>query len=168
MKTYQATITCNNSAYIETVLVIAEDKNQANMILCLYANRKVEYKRPLKEIKIHMESPHVIPNVGFGQEKPKQNSEALKENDIRDYIIDEVSTSVGNDYFFARKKRLVFEDWMPEIEKAFIKYSRECVKARIEEVLPSENDIKNANDNSYELFIAGVNWTINHINNKLK
>ena len=66
MKIFQATIVSGNSCYVETVLVIAEDKEKAHDKLCEHEKRKVQYTRRLEEIKIDMTKPNVIGFVGWG------------------------------------------------------------------------------------------------------
>jgi len=67
MKLYQATIECSNSCYIETLLIIAENEENADKQLCEHKKRKVKYKRKLKELEIDFSKPNVIPSVGFGE-----------------------------------------------------------------------------------------------------
>jgi hypothetical protein len=67
MKLYQATIECANSCYVETVLVVANDMEQADEVLCVNQKRKVTYKKKLKELQIDMTKPSVIEHVGFGE-----------------------------------------------------------------------------------------------------
>lgn len=67
LNTYKATVVANNSCYVETVLVIAENEEQANDILCVHEKRKVQYKSKLKEIIIDKTKPNVIGMVGFGE-----------------------------------------------------------------------------------------------------
>ena len=66
-KLYQATVVASNSCYIETLLIIAKNKKEANEILCKHEKREVEYKEELKELKIDMTKPNVIPYVGWGE-----------------------------------------------------------------------------------------------------
>ena len=66
MKVFKATIVSGNSCYIETVLVIAEDKEKAHDQLCEHEKRKVQYTKRLEEINIDMTKPNVIGFVGFG------------------------------------------------------------------------------------------------------
>lgn len=67
MKVFQATIVSGNSCYVETVLVIAEDKEKAHDQLCEHEKRKVKYTRRLEEINIDMTKPNVIEYVGWGE-----------------------------------------------------------------------------------------------------
>lgn len=67
MKIFQATIECNNTCYVETVLVVAENETQADSLLCKHEKRRVTYKNKLEEIELDLKTPHVIPMVGFGE-----------------------------------------------------------------------------------------------------
>lgn len=65
MNIYQATLVSRNPCYVETVLVIAENKDSARKLLAKKKKRTIEYTRPLKKIKID-ESSKVIEMVGWG------------------------------------------------------------------------------------------------------
>jgi len=67
MKLFQATLeTVPNNCYIETVLVVAENKKDAHKQLVEKNGQwGVKYTQPLKEIKIDMTKPNVV-EVGFG------------------------------------------------------------------------------------------------------
>lgn len=73
MKIFKATIVSNNSCYLHTVLVIAEDEEKANKLLCEQQKRKVEYTQPLKELNIDMKKPNVIEYVGWGYSDDDNN-----------------------------------------------------------------------------------------------
>lgn len=66
MKIYQCTIVSQNSCYLHTLLVIAQDEASAHKQLCEHQKMTVEYTRPLKEIKIDLTTPKVIDYVGWG------------------------------------------------------------------------------------------------------
>ncbi len=66
MEIFQATIECSNSCYIETYLIVAKDKTEADKLLCMHEKRKVKYTRELQTIKIDLTKPNVIPSIGFG------------------------------------------------------------------------------------------------------
>ena len=66
MKLFQATIISGNSCYLETVLVVAEDKEKAHSLLCENKKRKVKYTQKLKELEIDFTKPAVIEYVGWG------------------------------------------------------------------------------------------------------
>jgi len=66
MKLFQATIIANNSCYLETVLVVAENEEDADKLLCAQQKRKVKYTKKLKELDIDMTKPQVIEYVGWG------------------------------------------------------------------------------------------------------
>lgn len=68
-KLFQVTIECNNSCYVETLLIIAKDKTEAHKLLCEHEKREVQYKRELKELALDMKKATVIPMVGFGESK---------------------------------------------------------------------------------------------------
>lgn len=74
MKIFKATIVSGNSCYIETVLVVAEDKEKAHTQLCEHEKRKVKYTKPLTELEIDMNKPSVIGYVGFGSSESDFNS----------------------------------------------------------------------------------------------
>ena len=66
-KLFQATVVAGNSCYIETLLIVAKDKDQAHKLLCKHEKREVECKQPLKELNLDMTKPGVIPYVGWGE-----------------------------------------------------------------------------------------------------
>lgn len=66
MKLFQATIIASNSCYLETVLVVAEDKEKAHSLLCEKEKRKVKYTQKLKELDIDFTKPTVVGFVGWG------------------------------------------------------------------------------------------------------
>ena len=66
MKLYQATIVTNNSCYIETLLIVANDEKEAHDILCTHKKRKVQYTEKIKELVLDMTKSNVIPYVGWG------------------------------------------------------------------------------------------------------
>lgn len=66
MKMFTATIVSNNSCYLHTLLVVAEDKEKAHDQLCEQQKRKVQYTQPLKELDIDWNKPTVIEYVGWG------------------------------------------------------------------------------------------------------
>ena len=68
MKLFQCTIVSQNSCYVQTLLVVAEDKIEADKLI--KENQKtfhnLKYTQPLKEITINMDIPNVINYVGWG------------------------------------------------------------------------------------------------------
>jgi hypothetical protein len=76
MKVFQATIESNNSCYVETVLVVAENEKQADVILCKHEKRKVKYTQKLMKVKISLTKPHVIPMVGWGENESNNNCDS--------------------------------------------------------------------------------------------
>lgn len=66
MKIFKATIQAANSCYVETLLVIAEDKEKAHLQLCEHEKRQVIYVRQLQELTLDLTKPNVIPYVGWG------------------------------------------------------------------------------------------------------
>ena len=66
MKIYQATIVANNSVYVETLLIVAENEELAHKQLCDKQKRQVKYTQKLKELDINMKKPNVIEYVGWG------------------------------------------------------------------------------------------------------
>lgn len=60
MKVFQATIVSGNSCYVHTVLVVAENEEKANELLCEQQKRKVQYTHKLKELNIDMTKEGVI------------------------------------------------------------------------------------------------------------
>lgn len=67
MKVFQATIVSGNSCYVHTVLVIAENEERADKLLCEQQKRKVQYTHKLKELNIDMTKEGVIEYVGWGE-----------------------------------------------------------------------------------------------------
>ena len=67
MKLYQATLeTVPNNCYVETVLIIADNKKEAHQLLIKKNGQwGVKYTQELKELKIDMSKKQVI-EVGFG------------------------------------------------------------------------------------------------------
>lgn len=67
MKLYQATLeTVPNNCYVETVLVVAENEEDAhNQLIKKNGQWGVTYTQPLKEIKIDISKPNLI-RVGRG------------------------------------------------------------------------------------------------------
>ena len=75
LKIYQATVVSSNSCYVETLLVTAADEKAAHRLLCEHENREVRYTRPLKEIKIDLRVPTVVPYVGWGESESDYGSD---------------------------------------------------------------------------------------------
>lgn len=67
MKLFKATIVSDNSCYVHTLLIIAENEQKAHEQLCEQQKRKVQYKSKLTELNIDMSKPSVIEYVGFGE-----------------------------------------------------------------------------------------------------
>ncbi len=66
MKLFKATIESKNPCYLHTLLVVAENEEQADKQLCEHQGRKVKYTQPLKELNVDMTKPNVIEYVGWG------------------------------------------------------------------------------------------------------
>ena len=66
MKIYQATIESNNSCYLHTLLIVAENEEMAHKQLCEQQKRQVKYTKKLKELYIDFKKPTVIEYVGWG------------------------------------------------------------------------------------------------------
>ena len=67
MKLYQATIISQNSCYVHTLLIVAENKEAAHEQLFKQQGREIEYTKKLKELDIDMTKSCVIEYVGFGE-----------------------------------------------------------------------------------------------------
>lgn len=74
MKIFKATIEASNSCYVQTVLVIAENKKLAHDQLCKKEKRQVIYKSDLQEIQIDTNNPNVI-EIGFGENDSDYSSD---------------------------------------------------------------------------------------------
>lgn len=67
MKLFKCTIVADNSCYLETKLVTANDEKLADKAICKEAKRKVEYTQPLEEVKIDFTKSKVYNYVGWGR-----------------------------------------------------------------------------------------------------
>jgi len=66
MKLFKATIVANNSCYLHTLLIVAENEATAHEMLCEYQGYKVKYTQKLMELDIDMTKPQVLEYVGWG------------------------------------------------------------------------------------------------------
>ena len=75
MKLFKATIVANNSCYLHTLLIVAENEATAHEMLCENQDNKfIKYTQKLVELDIDMTKPQVLEYVGWGHSESDYDS----------------------------------------------------------------------------------------------